>query len=140
MCLRCQRHAIGADLVGSIAVGGNSVSTHDNGVHALGVHRPGSHIVGNQRHRDAILVQLKGCQACSLQQRPCFVSIHTLQLALLPGAAYNSQRRAPATGGKCASVAMRQNHCVLRQHGSAIFTHSLISGNIRSKNILRAAL
>ena len=136
VCLRRQCYAIGADFVRRVAVGRNSVGTDNHSVHTLRAHGPRCHIIGNQRHRNAVLKQLKRRQARTLQQRARFVGINHLQLALRVSTADNAQRCAPTAGCQCACVAVRQHYGSVRQHSSAVFAHTLIHGNIVRINLL----
>jgi len=101
-----QGHAVGADLVGRVAVGRDAVGADDDLVHQAFSHQQRAGVVAGHGHVHAVPGKLVGGQARALKEGPGLVGHHGNPLARLLAGVDHAERRAVASGGQRARVAV----------------------------------
>ncbi len=108
------RHRVGADLVGGVAVGGDAVGADDDAVDLALAHQVAGHVVADQRHRDAVALQLPGGQPRPLQPGAGLVGEDRDLLAGLDRGADHAEGGAVAGGGQGPGVAVGEDAGTVR--------------------------
>ncbi len=129
-------HRIGADLVGHVAVGGDAVRAHHHAADAPGLQEVPGHVVGDQRGRDAVLLQFPDREPRALQEGPGLVGEDVDLLAGGDRGADHAERRAVARRGQRAGVAVRQHRLAVRHQRRAVAADGLVDGDVFEVDLL----
>ena len=130
VCVRQDREAVGADLVGDVAVGGDAVGADEDRADAGAAHHVRGHVVGDQRQRDAGALQLPGGEARALQHGARLVHVDVEALAGLVGDEDRRERGAHAGGGERAGVAVGQQRVAVGDQLGAEAAHRATGGGV----------
>ena len=128
--LREDCDSVGADFVGDVAVGGDTVRSDDDGLDFALAHEAGSHVVAKDGGGNAVVHELPRGEAGALQERPRFIGVDMDLVALLDGGADDAERRAVATGGQGAGIAVGEDAAGAGQQCCSMGTHAAAGGNV----------
>src|SRR5690348_15640020 len=119
---------ISADFVGGVAVGGNPVGSCDDGADIAGLQKVAHHIVGDERKRDAALVEFPGGEARALEIGTCFGNQDVDFLALFEGDADYAKSRADSARGERAGIALSHHMAASRHEFRTKAANGFVSG------------
>ena len=109
MTVREHGDRIGADLVRDVAVRRGPVGADDDAVDRARLHEMPDHVVGEERRRDVVLLQLPRRQPRPLEKRPRLAAEDVDPLVGFDRGADHAERRAVAGGGERARVAVGED-------------------------------
>ena len=110
---------IGADLVGDVAVRRRPIGADDHAAHPLALHQMTRHVVGDERHGDAVLLQLPRGEPRALEEGSRLAGDDLDTLAGVDRRPHDGQRRPEARGRQRPGVAVGEDGgAVLEQRGA----------------------
>src|SRR6266581_4813142 len=128
---------VGAYLVGGVAVGRDAVGAGDDGSDLSGLEEVTDHVVGDERKRNAALLELPGGEARALKIWARFRNKDVQLSALLEGDADNAERRADAARGERAGVALGHDLAFTRHEFRAEAADGFVGGALFEMDLLR---
>ena len=134
--MRQHGYHVGADLVGHIAVGRHTIRPHDDRIDLSSAHQEAGHVVGDQGDGDVFLNHFPGRQPRALQERAGFIGDHLDALAGFNSGADDAERRAMATRGQRARVAMREHARAIVQQGGAVCAHGPVDAHVLGEDVM----
>src|SRR6266487_2611434 len=128
---------VSADFVGGVAVGRDAVGAGDDGSDLSGLEEVTNHVVGDERKRNAALVELPGGEARTLKIRASFRNKDVQLSALLEGDTDNAEGRADAACGERAGVALGHDLAFTRHEFRAVAADGFVGGALFEMDLLR---